>query len=146
MPKSYQMTAAQTGSASLPHERRAQPLRILVADDERDTADSLCALLKDEGHVVHAVYSGKGVMSAAALFMPDVLICDIAIPGVSGYAIAQAVRNSYVDRRRPLLIAISGFWRETPDRRVAEQVGFDHHLLKPVEIASLLELLAPLRN
>ena len=103
--------------------------------------DTLSALLQGEGHVVHAVYTGKAVMSAAALFMPDVLICDIAIPGVSGYAIAQSVRNSYVEARRPLLIAMSGFWRDKPDQRVAHQVGFDHHLVKPFDTAELLELL-----
>lgn len=139
------MTSLQASTEYLPRATRARRLRILVVDDERDTADSLGALLKDDGHVVHAVYTGKGVMAAAAVFMPDVLICDIAIPGLSGYAIAQAMRHSYVDRRRPLLIAISGFWREAPDRRVAEQVGFDHHLLKPVDTGALLELLAPVR-
>jgi len=140
------MNAAQPGSAPAPRERRAKPLRILVADDERDTADSLSALLQDEGHVTHCVYSGKAVVAAAALFMPDVLICDIAIPGVSGYAIAQSMRHAYVDRRRPLLIAMSGFWRETPDLRVAQHVGFDHHLLKPIDTAELLGLLGPLRS
>lgn len=139
------MTSLQASTEYLPRASRARRLRILVVDDERDTADSLGALLKDDGHVVHAVYTGKGVMAAAAVFLPDVLICDIAIPGLSGYAIAQAVRHAYLDGRRPLLIAISGFWRETPDRRVAEQVGFDHHLLKPVDTGALLELLSPVR-
>ena len=135
------MRTAQSEAGSATGTRPAKPLRILVADDERDMVDTLTALLKSEGHIVHAVYTGKAVMSAAALFMPDVLLCDIAIPGVSGYAIAQAVRNAYVDRRRPLLIAMSGFWRDKPDERLAEQVGFDHHLVKPFDTAELLELL-----
>lgn len=124
----------------------AMPLRILIADDERDTVALLMAILRDEGHVAHGVYSGKEVLPAVRVLRPDALICDIAIPGVSGYAIAQAIRHSFVDERRPLLIAISGFWRETPDRLVAQQVGFDHHLLKPCEPADLLDLLAPLRR
>ena len=140
------MSVTRTEAASRPRERRAQALRILVADDERDTADTLCALLKDEGHVVHCVYSGKAVVPAAAVFLPDALICDIAIPGVSGYAIAQAIRNTYLDRRRPLLIAISGFWREPPDRLVAQQVGFDHHFVKPVDTAELIQLLSSMRT
>jgi CheY-like chemotaxis protein len=137
--------AAQTRSGSEPRAKGADALRILIADDERDTADTLAAVLRDEGHVVHTVYSGKAVLPAAALFRPDVLICDIAIPGVSGYAIAQAMRHSFAAGRRPMLIAISGFWREGFDQLVARQVGFDHHLLKPFDNAQLLELLAPLR-
>ena len=140
------MSAIQTPAAYVPRARPTAALRILIADDERDTVDSLSALLQDEGHVVHAVYTGSAVIPAAAVFRPDVLICDLAIPGVSGYAVAQAMRHAYVERRRPLLIAISGFWRETPDRRVAQQMGFDHHLLKPFDTADLLELLAPLRR
>ena len=139
------MRTAQSEAGSATGKRSAQPLRILIADDERDMVDSLIALLHDEGHVTHAVYTGKAVMSAAAVFRPDVVICDIAIPGVSGYAVAQAVRNAYVDQRRPLLIAMSGFWRDKPDQRVAQQVGFDHHLVKPFDTAELLELLAPVR-
>lgn len=124
----------------------AMALRVLVADDERDTVDVLTAILRDEGHVVHGVCSGKEVLPAALLLRPDVLICDIAIPGVSGYAVARAIRHSFTEVRRPLMIAISGFWKETPDRMVAEQVGFDHHLLKPCDTERLLELLAPLQN
>jgi two-component system, chemotaxis family, CheB/CheR fusion protein len=135
------MRTAQSEAGTPAGIQPAKPLRILIADDERDMVDTLTALLKGEGHIVHAVYTGKAVMSAAALFMPDVLLCDLAISGVSGYAIAQSVRNSYVDGRRPLLIAMSGFWREKPDQRMAAQVGFDHHLVKPFDTAELLELL-----
>jgi DNA-binding response OmpR family regulator len=124
----------------------APPLRILVADDDRDTVDTLTAILRDEGHVVHGVYGGKQVLPAAMLLRPDALIVDIQIPGLSGYAVAQSIRHSFLEGARPLLIAISGFWRETPDRLVAQQVGFDHHLLKPCDSAMLLGLLAPLRR
>ncbi|HUQ75495.1 MAG TPA: response regulator [Burkholderiales bacterium] len=123
----------------------APPLRILVADDERDTVNMLMAILRDEGHVVHGVYSGKDVLPAALLLRPDVLICDIAIPGLSGYAVAQAMRHAFIPARLPLMIAITGFWKETPDRLVAQQVGFDHHLLKPCDSSHLLELLAPVQ-
>jgi CheY-like chemotaxis protein len=138
------MNGAQAGTDARSRSTKGRVLRILVADDERDTADTLKAVLQDEGHVVHTVYSGKAVLPAAAVFRPDVLICDIAIPGVSGYAVAQAVRHSFMDSRRPLLIAMSGFWREAPDRLVAKQVGFDHHLQKPFDHAHLFELLAAL--
>jgi CheY-like chemotaxis protein len=83
--------------------RGGVPLRILVADDERDTVDALSLILKNQGHIVHGVYSGKDVLSAVTFFRPDAIIMDIAIPGMSGYAVAQAIRSSFTDIRRPLM-------------------------------------------
>src|SRR5688572_19570613 len=116
-----------TAPAAAERRRSTQALRILVADDDRDCVDMLAFILRDEGHVVHGVYSGKDVLPAVRLFRPDVMLVDISIPGMSGYAVAQAVRNSFVDLRRPLMIALSGVWKERPDQMVAQQVGFDHH-------------------
>ena len=62
----------------------------------------------------------------------------------TGYAVAQAIRHSFTDIRRPLLIAISGVWKDFSDLQVARQVGFDHHLAKPADPVELLRLLAPL--
>jgi CheY-like chemotaxis protein len=131
-----------------PAERRrgGAPLRVLVADDERDTVDALTLILRNQGHVVHAVYGGKDVLSAVTFFRPDAIIMDIALPGMSGYAVAQAIRSSFTDIRRPLLIAISGLWKEAPDRMVARQVGFDHHLAKPCDPKEVLHLLEGLRR
>jgi CheY-like chemotaxis protein len=120
-------------------------LRILVADDDRDCVDMLSFILRDEGHVVHGVYSGKDVLPAVRVFRPEVILVDISIPGMSGYAVAQAVRNSFVELRRPLMIALSGVWKERPDQMVAQQVGFDHHLGKPYDPKEVLRLLAPLQ-
>jgi DNA-binding response OmpR family regulator len=120
-------------------------MHILVADDEHDTVNTLTCILRAEGYTAHAVYSGKDVLVAARLIRPDAIILDILIPGMSGYAVAQAIRNTFVDLRRPLMIAISGKWTETPDQLVARQVGFDHYLVKPVDPRELLRLLAKLR-
>jgi DNA-binding response OmpR family regulator len=136
--------ATAAGRRASPHAHA--PLRLLIADDERDTVDMLTVILRDEGHVVYGLYTGKEVMPAVGLFRPDAMIMDIAIPGVSGYAVAQAVRHSFTDMRRPLLIAITGQWKETPDRMVALQVGFDHHLIKPCDPAQIIDLLEPLRT
>ena len=139
--------AMDTPQAATRERRRGgQTLRILVADDDRDSVDTLAVILRDEGHVVHGVYTGKEVLPAVRLFRPDAILVDIAIPGMSGYAVAQAVRNSFLDIRRPLMIAVSGVWFETPDRMVARQVGFDHHLPKPYDTKQLLRLLAPLQT
>ena len=140
------MESGPAKSSSLERRRTRTSLRILVADDERDTVDALSFILRDEGHVVQTVYSGKDVLSAVSLFRPDAVIVDIGLPGVSGYAVAQAIQNSFTEIRRPLLIAITGLWKETPDRMVADRVGFDHYLVKPCKPNEVLTLLAPLRR
>jgi DNA-binding response OmpR family regulator len=132
--------ARQSGNG----EVAARSLRIVIADDDRDTVDMLAVILRDEGHVVHGVYNGKEVLPIVRAINPDAVILDIAVPGLSGYAVAQEIRYSFTEERRPLLIAISGMWKERPDKRVAQQVGFDAHLLKPCDATELLELLAPL--
>jgi two-component system CheB/CheR fusion protein len=126
------------------HDKRA--LRVLVADDDRDTVDSLATVLETEGHVVQRVYSGTDVLPTVRFFRPDAVILDISVPGISGYAAAQAIRYSFTDIRRPLLIAISGVWKESADQHVAEQVGFDYYLVKPCDPREVLELLAKLQK
>jgi len=122
--------------------RNERPLRILVADDDRDTLEALMVILRDAGHVVHGVYTGTDVLPAIPIFRPDAVIVDIAIPGMSGYAVAQAIRYSFTDIRRPLMIAVSGFWKEGTDKMVAQQVGFDHYLVKPCDPAEIVRLVA----
>jgi CheY-like chemotaxis protein len=123
-----------------------QPLRVLVLDDNPDTVDTLATLLETEGHVVQRSYSGKDALPAARLFRPDVIIVDLAVPGMSGFAVAQAIRHSFTDIRRPLLIAISGIWKDAPDQQIAHQVGFDHYLPKPCDPREVLRLLGEFRT
>lgn len=130
-----------------PREERRnanRALRVVVADDDPDTVQMLTALLEMEGHVVHAVHSGADVLPVVSTFRPDAIILDISIPGLSGYAVAQAVRHSFTDMRRPLMIAISGMWKHAGDRLVAQQVGFDHYLVKPCDPRELVDLLGKL--
>jgi DNA-binding response OmpR family regulator len=86
------------------------------------------------------------VLPAVRSFRPDAVILDISVPGVSGFAVAQAIRHSFTDIRRPLMIGISGVWKQPPDRQVARQVGFDHYLVKPCDPAILIYLLAALKR
>jgi DNA-binding response OmpR family regulator len=96
--------------------------------------------------VVHSVYTGKDVLPAARLFRPDAIVLDVAMPEMSGYAVAQAIRQSFTDLRRPLLVAISGVWKQYADRQVGQQVGFDHYLEKPANPAVLLAILDSLHR
>jgi DNA-binding response OmpR family regulator len=139
---------ANPSAAATAHfgERREaeRSLRIVIVDDDRDTVDMLAIILKDEGHVVHGFYAAKDVLPAVRVLRPDVIIIDIAIPGMSGYALAQAIRHSFPDVRRPLLIAISGQWNEAPDRMIGAQMGFDHHLAKPCNAQDVIGILSRL--
>jgi CheY-like chemotaxis protein len=120
-------------------------LRVLVADDDRDSVLTLMMLLKDEGHEVRGVYSGRQVMDHVLDFDPDVVLLDIAMPELSGWEVARTIRA----RRgadRPLLIGISGEYKQGADRVLAQILGFNHYLLKPYAPADLLGLLAPSRD
>jgi DNA-binding response OmpR family regulator len=128
--------------------RRQLPeqLRVLVADDDRDTTEMLASILRDEGHVVYTAYSGGEVLSATQMFRPDAVILDINLPEVSGFALAQATRLELTDVRRPLLIAISGAWTQAADQTVGRHVGFDHYLVKPADPNAVLNYLSVLRQ
>ena len=130
-------------SADAKSPRRA--LRIVVADDDRDTATTLALLLRDEGHEVHTVLRGDEVLELCRLVRPDVVIADINMPGMSGYAIARELHQRH-GPLAPFLIAISGAWTKTSDRLLGKAVGFDHYLLKPCDPRELIPLLEPLRT
>ena len=118
-------------------------LRIIVADDDRDTVWTLATILRDEGHFVHGVHRGEDLLRAARFLRPDVAVIDLAMPGMSGYAVGQELRTMFYPAPAPLLIAISGTWLHGSDRLLAQQLGFDHHLAKPCDPRELLSILDP---
>ncbi len=114
-------------------------LRVLLADDNVDAADTMSAVLEMSGHEVRTVYSGQAALQAAPDFAPDVMLLDIGMPGMSGYEVAQQLR---ADARydATVLVALTG-WGSEGDRTQAMQAGFDHHLTKPVDLQALEPLL-----
>jgi DNA-binding response OmpR family regulator len=121
-----------------------QSLRVLVVDDDRDSALSLMVLLGDEGHDVRALYAGRAVMGAVLDFDPDAVVLDIHMPDLSGWEVARHIRQRR-GRERPLVIGVSGKYKQGADKVLAQIIGFDHYLLKPYDPGALLALLAPLR-
>jgi DNA-binding response OmpR family regulator len=117
-------------------------LRIIVADDDRDSVLTLMMLLRDEGHEVRGVYSGRQVMGHVLDFDPDVVLLDIAMPELSGWEVARTIRAQR-GADRPVLIGISGEYKQGADRVLAQILGFHHYLVKPYAPAELLALLAP---
>lgn len=117
------------------------PLRIVIADDDRDTTVTLAAILREEGHEVHTVLRGDEILELCRLLRPDVVIADVDMPGMSGYAVARELRERH-GTLAPLLIAVSGKWTKTADRILGHAVGFDHYLLKPADPNELLTILA----
>jgi PAS domain S-box-containing protein len=116
----------------------ARALRVLVADDNRDAADSLQRLLALSGHDVRVAYDGDSAVSVGEEFRPRVAILDIGMPGKDGYEAARALRSRHGDE--VTLVALTG-WGQEADRRRATDAGFDHHLTKPVDPNALYQLL-----
>jgi PAS domain S-box-containing protein len=114
--------------------------RILVIDDNDDAADSLGELLSRLGHDVRTAYDGEAGVQVAMSFQPELVLCDIAMPKASGYSTARQIRAQPWGRRA-LLVALTG-WGQQADRQRSVEAGFDHHLVKPVEVASLMTLLS----
>lgn len=121
----------------------APPMRILVADDNRDAADSLQRVLALYGHEVRVAYDGATAVRVGEEFRPRVAILDIGMPGTNGYDVARALRTG--QGGRVTLVALTG-WGQDADRRRAAEAGFDHHLIKPVDPQLLNTLLADVAN
>lgn len=117
--------------------------RILLIDDNVDAADSLGQILELMDHEVRTAYDGESGIEAARAFRPDIVLCDIGMPKMNGYDTARALRSEAWGKDT-VLVALTG-WSHEEDRRKSAEAGFDHHLVKPVEVDTLMALLADLR-
>jgi CheY-like chemotaxis protein len=135
--------ASLSNNEQSPRAKGARSLRVLVADDDRDTVLTLALVLREEGHEVRGVYSGGDVLGAIRQFAPHAVVVDIHMPVLSGYDVARAIRTRNAN---VLLIGISGVYKKDPDKLLAGMVGFDHFLTKPYRASDVLKLLEPLRT
>jgi DNA-binding response OmpR family regulator len=121
-----------------------RPLRILLADDDRDATISLATLLRLEGYAVHHVYDGGAALAEVREFDPDLVLVDIGMPTLSGYDVARHIREHY-GKDRPVLIALTG-WKQASDRILAMLAGFHYHVAKPYDPNALLAMIHGLKG
>ncbi len=129
---------------SLPTPTQTAPpsgssLRILVVDDNIDSAISMAMLLGEFGHEVRTEHDGPAAVNAALDYQPDVVVLDIGMPGLNGYEIAKRIRQA-PSLRNVMLVALTGYGQEA-DRQLALQAGFNHHLVKPARLEQIREIL-----
>lgn len=114
--------------------------RILIVDDNHDSVASLASLLTLSGYAVHTAYDGLQATEAAETLRPDVVLLDIGLPKLNGYEVARKIREQPWGKDIGL-VALTG-WGQDEDRKKSQEAGFDGHLVKPVDYASLIKLLA----
>ena len=140
---------AQDLLASEPLCEKPQPAarkrrRVLVVDDDVDSADSMAALLGLMGHEVHEARDGRQAVHAARVFEPDVIFMDIGMPGLDGHEAARRIRSLPLPRR-PMIVALTGWGQEFHQVR-SREAGIDAHLVKPVDAGTISKLLNELNG
>jgi two-component system CheB/CheR fusion protein len=134
---------ALAADETAPREALSVVRRVLVVEDNVDAAESLREAIELGGHTVEVAYSGNDVLRAARSFAPQVILCDIGLPGMNGYEVARGLRAD-PDLRETFLVALTGY-AAPEDLAKAHAAGFDHHLAKPPsleQIEALMEHIA----
>jgi len=124
--------------------QESMPFRVLVVDDNIDSAEAMTASLRIEGHHADAAYDGETAIAKAKSSKPDAVLLDIGLPGLSGLEVARALRT-FPETQHALLIALSGYG-QVEDRQRSLEAGLDHHLTKPVDPRTLSALLISLQS
>lgn len=113
--------------------------RILIVEDNHDSALSLKMLLEVLGHEVDVVHDGEAAVSLAADRQPEVVLMDIGLPRMNGYEAARRIRSD-CQGRSLVIVALTG-WGQQEDRRKSADAGIDHHLVKPLDLEKLMQIL-----
>jgi CheY-like chemotaxis protein len=111
---------------------------VLIVDDNQDAADSLAVVLRFEGHETSVAYSAQTAIEAVGASQPEVVLLDIGLPHMDGYEVARRIRASGASAR---IIALTGYG-QLEDRQRSAAAGFAAHLVKPVDIATLVSMLS----
>jgi PAS domain S-box-containing protein len=133
------VTSAEGRQAGPSPQPEVRSCKVLIVEDNHDAADTLRILLELAGHEVAVAYSGPEGVTRARQYRPEAVLCDLGLPGMSGFEVARALRRDPATAA-VRLIAVSGYGQEE-DQRKAREAGFDHALVKPVELTQLLGLL-----
>src|SRR5262249_20424205 len=112
----------------------------LIVDDQPDVTGSLAKLLRLSGHEVKTALSGTVALEVISLYRPEIVLLDIGLPGMDGYEVAQLIRKQ-PGMDAMLLVALTGYGQDE-DRRRSREAGFDHHLVKPVDLDALLSIVS----
>jgi CheY-like chemotaxis protein len=120
--------------------RTPKQRRILVVEDNADSAASLCMMLQLAGHEIRSANDGREALQTAESFRPHIVLLDIGLPKLNGYEVARQIRKQPWGEN-VILIALTG-WAQQEDKQRALEAGFDHHLTKPVVLDDILHLMA----
>ena len=113
--------------------------RVLVVDDSVDSAETMGELLRIWGHDVRLAHDGPAAVAAASEYRPDVILLDIGMPGMDGFAVARQLKADGIGAK--MLVALTGYG-EQADRERTQKAGFSHHLVKPVDPDALRKLIS----
>jgi CheY-like chemotaxis protein len=135
---------SQPQSTAPPHQTSgtATVRRVLVVDDNRDSAEAVALFLKLSGHDTHIAHDGLEAVEQTARLNPDIILLDIGLPKINGFEAARRIREQS-NGKRPVLVALTG-WGQDADRQRSRDAGFDAHMVKPVDPAALASLLVEL--
>jgi PAS domain S-box-containing protein len=143
LPASVEKLVQAMQSASTQQKREAK-YRILVVDDNRDTAGSLAMILQMMGNDTRTAYDGEEAVAAASEFQPDVILLDLDLPKLNGYEVCRRIRKQ-PGGKELVIIAQTGYG-QAEDRRRTHEAGFDYHIVKPLDPDALMDLLAELQQ
>jgi len=135
--------SAETNIASASSDASPAGLCVLVVDDNRDVADSTASIMRMNGCDVHVVYDGRAAIESVQRLRPDAVLLDIGLPAIDGYLVAEHIR-AQPENGRTMIVAVSGYGQEQ-DRQRSKSVGFDYHVVKPIDPAVLAGLVGSLR-
>jgi CheY-like chemotaxis protein len=138
LPRVSETTTTEAAAALIPEKADDASLRILVVDDNVDAARSLAKMLEILGHQALLAHDGRQAVEVALREHPNVILLDLGLPGLNGYQVCQTLRKEGLTGE--LIAAVTGYGQDS-DRRLTAEAGFDVHLVKPVAMQTVQELL-----